>query len=97
MIGPLKPESRIRISGRDLPPSTSNPLVRIVVNLDMEQAALATLTFGGLLEKDVKLGDRLEIDLGWRGARVVAAMLPPPAPRGTAGQAPTSRRNWTTR
>ena len=41
MIGPLKPDFRVRIAGHDVPTSGSNPLVRVVVNMDMGQPSAA--------------------------------------------------------
>ena len=67
MTTTLKPDLRVRISGRDVPASGSNPLVRVVVEMDMSQPAAAALTFGGTPDVALKLGDALEIDLGWTG------------------------------
>ena len=67
MTATLKPDFRVRIAGREVPASGSNPLVRVVVEMDMNQPAAAVLTFGGAPEKAIKLGDALEIDLGWTG------------------------------
>ena len=67
MTTTLKPDFRVRIAGRDVPVSGSNPLVRVLVEMDMNQPAAAALTFGGEPEAPLKLGDALEIDLGWTG------------------------------
>ena len=67
MTATLKPDLRVRIGGRKVPASGSNPLVRVVVEMDMNQPAAAALTFGGEPDVALKLGDALEIDLGWTG------------------------------
>ena len=50
-----------------MPVSGSNPLVRALVEMDMNQPAAAALMFGGKPDAPLKLGDALEIDLGWTG------------------------------
>ena len=65
----LKPDLRVRIAGRDVPLNASNPLARLVVEMEIGKTTAAVLTFGGKPDQEVKLDDTLEIDLGWTQQR----------------------------